>query len=97
MVALKEKKNYLIDLTKSASLIKELVDKSPHPLQNNKSAAKIWTFLENRFQYISWISIIRIFCKAYNIKLSNCKDVMDNICCYQMIFDKIQNLITKDL
>lgn len=74
-----KKKDYLIDLTKSAGLIKEFVDKSLHPLLNNKNAAEIWTFLKNRFQYISLISVTRIFCKTCSMKLSDCKDVMDYI------------------
>lgn len=41
------------------------------------------------------MSIIKIFYKTYNIKLSDCKDVMNYINCYQMAFDKIQSLITK--
>ena len=44
-----KKKDYLIGLTKSTSLIKELVNKNLHPLLNNKSTAKIWTFFINRF------------------------------------------------
>lgn len=91
-----EKKDYLIGLTKSADLIKELVDKSLHPLLNDKSAAEMWTFLENRFQHISPMSITRIFCEACNIKLSDCKDVMDYTGRYQVAFDKIQSLITED-
>lgn len=91
-----EKKDYLFGLSKSAGLIKELVDKSLHPLLNDKSAAEMWTFLENRFQHISPMSVTRIFCEACNIKLSDCKDVMDYTGRYQVAFDKIQSLITKD-
>lgn len=91
-----EKKDYLIGLTKSAVVIKKLVDKSLHHLLNNKSIAEIWAFFKNKFQYISSMSVIRIFCKACNIKLLNCKDVMDYIGRYQVAFDKIQSLITKD-
>ncbi len=72
-----EKKDYHVGLIKSAGLIRELVDKTIHPLLNDKSAAQMWTFLENRFQHISPMSVTRIFSKAYNIKLSDCKDVMD--------------------
>ena len=56
-----EKKDHLTALTKSAGLIKELVDKSLHPLLNNKTAAEMWTILEDRFQHISSMSVIRIF------------------------------------
>ena len=44
-----EKKDQLIALTKSAGLIKELVDKNLHPPLNNKTAAKMWTLLEDKF------------------------------------------------
>lgn len=98
MVALRdEKKDYHVGLTKSASLIKELVDKSIHPLLNNKSAAQIWTFLENRFQHMSFMSVTKIFSKACNIKLSDCKDVIDYTSCYQVAFNKIQSLISEGL
>ena len=91
-----KKKDYLIGFTKSAGLIKELLDKSLQPLLNNKSTAEMWTFLKNRFQYISPISIIKIFYKAWSIKLLDCKDVMDYTGCYQVAFGKIQMLITKN-
>ena len=45
-----EKKDFLAALSKSAGLIKELVDKSLYPLLSEKSTAKMWTILENRFQ-----------------------------------------------
>ena len=94
MAALRdEKKDYHVGLTKSAGLIKKLVDKSLHPLLNNKSAAEIWTFLESRFQHISPISVTRIFCEVCNVKLLDCKDVMNYTGRYQVVFDKIQSLI----
>lgn len=96
MVALRdEKKDYHVGLTKSVSLTKELVDKTIHLFLNNNNAAQIWTFLENKFQHISPMSVIRIFSEACNIKLSDCKYIMDNIDHYQVTFDKIQSLITK--
>lgn len=42
------------------------------------------------------MSVTRIFCEACNIKLSDCKDVMDYTGRYQVAFDKIQSLITED-
>ena len=48
-----EKKDFFTILSKSAGLIKKLVDKSLHPLLREKNAAEIWTILENRFQHIS--------------------------------------------
>lgn len=98
MAALKDKKkDYLIGLTKGTDLIKKLVDKNLYSFLNNKSAAKIWTFLKIRFQHISPMNITRIFYKVGSIKLSDCKDVINYIGCYQMAFDKIESLITKDL
>lgn len=80
MVALRDKKkDYHVGLTKSVSLTKELVDKTIHLFLNNNNAAQIWTFLENKFQHISPMSVIRIFSEACNIKLSDCKYIMDNI------------------
>lgn len=98
VAALKDKKkDYLIGLTKGTDLIKKLVDKNLYSLLNNKSAAKIWTFFKIKFQHISPMSIIRIFYKVRSIKLSDCKDVINYISCYQMAFNKIESLITKDL
>lgn len=78
MAALRdEKKDHLIVLTKSAGLIKELVDKSLHPL--HKSAAEMWTILENEFQHISPMSVTRIFMDACSVRLSDYKDVIDQI------------------
>lgn len=92
-----EKKDYHVGFTKSVGLIKKLVDKTIYPFLNNKNAALMWTFLENKFQHISRMSIMRIFREACNIKFSDCKDVMDYTGCYQAAFDKIQSLITKGL
>ena len=91
-----EKKDHLIALTKSAGLIKELVDKSLHPLLNNKTAAEMWTLLEDRFQHISPMSVTRIFADALTTKLSDCKDIMEYTSRYQIAFDKILSLLNKD-
>lgn len=88
-----EKKDHFIALTKSAGLILELVDKSLQPLLNNKSAAEMWAILENRFQHISPMSITRIFSDACNVRLSECKDVVDYTSRYQIAFDKILSII----
>ena len=88
-----EKKDYHVGLTKSAGLIKELVNKNLHLFLNNKSAVEMWTFLENRFQYILPMSVTRFFCETCNVKLSDCKDVIDYTGRYQVAFDKIQSLI----
>ena len=42
------------------------------------------------------MSVTKIFCEAYNMKLSDCKDVMDYTGRYQVAFDEIQSLITED-
>lgn len=86
-----EKKDHIIALTKSAGLIKELVDKILHPLLNNKTAAEMWTLLEDRFQHIS--PMTRIFADALNMKLLDCKDVMEYTSWYQIAFDKILSLL----
>ena len=91
-----EKKDHLIALTKSAGLIKELVDKSLHPLLNNKTAAEMWTLLEDRFQHISPMSVTRIFADALTTKLSDCKDIMEYTSRYQIAFDKILSLLNED-
>lgn len=91
-----EKKDYLTALTKSAGIIKELVDKSLHPLLNNKTAAEIWTLLEDRFQYISFMSVTRMLADVLNTKLSDCKDVAGYTSRYQIAFDKIVSLLNED-
>lgn len=84
-----EKKNYYIGFTYSVGFIKKLVKKNLHLLLNNKSAAKMWTFQKNRFQNISSISIMKIVNEVYNIKLLDCKDVIDYMGCYQVVLDQI--------
>lgn len=91
-----EKKDHLIALTKSAGLIKELVDKSLHPLLNNKTAAEMWTILKNTFQHISPMSVTWIFSDTCSVKLSDCIDIIDYTSRYQTAFDKILSLINGD-
>ena len=91
-----EKKDFLAALSKSAGLIKELVDKSLHPLLSEKSAAEMWTILENRFQHISPMSVTRIFLDACAVKLSDCNDVIDYTSRYQIAFDKLLSLLNTE-
>lgn len=91
-----EKKDHLIALTKSAGLIKELVDKSLHPLLSNKTAAEMWSLLENRFQHISPMSVTCTFAEVLNTKLSDCKDIVEYTSRYQIAFDKILSLLNDD-
>lgn len=42
------------------------------------------------------MSVIRVFSDAYTIKLSECKDVLEYTSRYQIAFDKITSLITKN-
>ena len=91
-----EKKDHLTALTKSAGLIKELVNKSLHPLFNNKTAAEMWTILEDCFQYIYLMSVIYIFSDACNVKLLDSKDVVNYTSRYQIAFDKILGLINEN-
>lgn len=72
-----EKKDHFTALTKSAGQIIQLVDKSLHPLLNDKTAAEMWSILGNRFQHISPMSVTRLFIDACNIKLYDCKDIID--------------------
>ena len=91
-----EKKDYLIALTKSAGIIKELVDKNLHPLLNGKTAQEMWAILEARFHHISLMSVIRIFSDACAVKLLECKDIINYTSRYQVAFDKITSLTTED-
>ncbi len=91
-----EKKDYLIAPTKSAGIIKELVDENLQPLLSGKTAQDMWAILEARFQHISPMSVIRVFSDAFTIKLSECKDVLEYISRYQIAFVKIMSLITKN-
>ncbi len=91
-----EKKVHLIPPTRSAGIIKELVDKNLHPLLNGKTAQEMWAILEARFHHISPISIIGVFSDACIIKLSGCKNVREYTSRYQITFDKITSLITEN-
>ncbi len=91
-----EKKDHLIALTKSAGIIKELVDKNFHPLLNGKTAQEMWTILEARFHYISTMSVICVFSDTCTIKLWECKDVLEYTSRYQIAFDKITSMITEN-
>ena len=91
-----EKKDHFIALTKSAGLIQEMVDKSLHPLLDDKTAAKMWTLLENRFQHISPMNVTRTFADALNTKLSDCKDIVEYTSRYQITFDKILSMLNDD-
>lgn len=53
-----EKKDYLIAFTKSAGIIKELVDKNLYPLLNGKTAQEMWAILKTCFYHISPMSVI---------------------------------------
>lgn len=76
--ALKDKKkDHFIFLIKSASLTLKLVDKNLYPLLGNKTVAKMWTFLENRFQYISSMSVTCTFVGVLNIKFSDYKNIVE--------------------
>ncbi len=90
------KKDYLIALTKSAGIIQELVDKSLHPLLHNKTSAGMWTILQDRFHHILPMSVNQMFVDACNVKLSDCKDVVDYTSRYQIAFDKLLSLITEE-
>lgn len=91
-----EKKNFFAARLKSAGLIKTFVKKSLHPLLSKKSAAKMQTILENRFQHIFPTSVIRIFLNACAVKLLDCNNIINYTSRYQIGFDKFLSfLITK--
>lgn len=48
------------------------------------------------FYYNFAKNIIQIFTNAYNIKLKDYKDVLDDTNCYLVLFDKLVSLIFKD-
>lgn len=95
--ALRDKKKDNINaLAKSAGIIKELVNKSLYSLLNNKTAAKMWTIVRDRFQHISPMSVTHIFIDACNVKLLDFKDVINYTNRYQIAFDKIVSLINEN-
>lgn len=93
----KEKKNFLAVLSKSAGLIKKLVDKSLYLLFSKKSVAKMWIIFENKFQHIFSISVTRIFLNAYTIRLSNCTNIINYTIRYQITFEKLLGLLNNKL
>lgn len=42
------------------------------------------------------MSVTRIFADVYNVKLSDCKDVLDYTSCYQIAFNKLVSLISTE-
>ncbi len=91
-----EKKDFLTALSKSAGLIKELVDKSLHPPLSEKSVVEMWTILEKRFQHISPMSVTRIFLDECAVKISDCNDIIDYTSRYQIAFDKLLSLLNTE-
>lgn len=53
--------------------------------------------LKDQFHYIFPMSISSIFVDTYNIRLSECKDIIDYIDQYQITFNNFISLINKDL
>ncbi len=92
-----EKKDYTFALTKSAGIIKELVDKSCYPLLDDKSFAEIWTILKDRFQHIFPMTVTRVFSNACNVKLSDYRNIIDYTSRYQIAYNKILSLIGENL
>ena len=56
----------------------------------------MWTILQDKFHHISPMSISRVFVDACNVKLLDCKDVVDYKSRYQIAFDKFLSLITEE-
>lgn len=53
------------------------------------------TILQNKFHHILPINVSQVFVNTCNIKLLECKDVVDYTSHYQIGFDKFLSLITK--
>ena len=97
VLALREKKkDFLIALSKSVNLIKELIDKSLHSLLSKKNVAKIWTILKNRFQHIFSMSIIKIFLDVCAIRLLDYTNIIIYISRYQIAFDKLFSFLNNE-
>lgn len=56
----------------------------------------MWAILEERFHHISPMSVSRVFVDACNVKLSDCKDIVDYTSRYQVAFDKLLSLINEE-
>lgn len=60
------------------------------------TAVEIWPILEDHFQYISLIIIIRIFLDVCNGRILDCKNVIDYTNSYRIAFHKIFSLINEN-
>lgn len=52
--------------------------------------------LKNKFQHIFPMSVTRIFLDVCSVRLSECNNIIDNTSRYQIIFDKLVNLLNND-
>lgn len=55
----------------------------------------MWTIFQDKFNHILPMSISQVFVNTCNIKLLNCKNVVDYTSCYQIAFNRLLSLIIK--
>ena len=73
--------------------MKELVEKNLNPLLSNKIAAKISALLKDKFSHIFSLSVTHTFADTLHSKFLACKNIMEYIACYQIVFDKFLSLL----
>lgn len=57
----------------------------------------MWAILKDCFQYIFPITVTCIFSDTCNVKLSDYRNIIDYISCYQITYNKIFNYIRENL
>lgn len=88
-----KKKNYLNNLEKAISTIKDYVNNSLHPLLEEIIVPEMWSILEICFWYISPMSILAIFSNKYTRKLVEFKNIIDYTGSYQATYNKVASLV----
>lgn len=56
----------------------------------------MWQILQERFQYVLPISILRKVLNVTKVKLLDCKDIQEYTNAYQETYNSFYSLITKD-
>ena len=90
---LSEEREYRSATSKAEGVIQKLVADIHHPILEGKSPQEMWRILEERFQHISPMSVTRSLYEASNLKMSDCKGVIEFTSSYQTAFDKIASLL----
>ena len=57
----------------------------------------MWTYLKNRFQQISPMSVTCTFAEVFNTKLLDCKNIVKYISRYQIAFNEMFSLLNDNL